>query len=76
MTDSPRASSVALSLRTTARPLYTRFAKRLGAPMYETTLQPNLPAGQGGHLRLAAARAARHCPGPLGAAKRPSRFPV
>jgi hypothetical protein len=33
--------SVALSLRTTAHPLHTRFANIFGASASETTLRPN-----------------------------------
>ena len=46
-------SSVALSLCTTAHPLYTRFANIFGASISETTMRPNSTGGfrDGHHLR-------------------------
>jgi hypothetical protein len=37
----PEVGSVAFSLCTTVHPLHTRFAKRIGAPVSETTMRPN-----------------------------------
>jgi hypothetical protein len=48
----PAAGSVALSLCTTAYPLYTRFANIFGASISETTMRPS-PSSAGGTAILA-----------------------